>query len=199
MRGVEQRPALYDRVIAPIDAVALRQWRRRLFSTLRGEVLELGVGTGRNLPIYGPDARVTALDIERDLLWTARARSGDRDVRLMIADAQRLPVPGATFDYVTSTLVFCSIPDPRLALDEVARVLRPDGRLLQIEHTRTNHALPDAGLHAIAPLWTIVAGGCDPTRDTAALLLRSGWKLVRHERYGGGLIRLLESLPPSRG
>jgi ubiquinone/menaquinone biosynthesis C-methylase UbiE len=196
VRGVEQRPALYDRIIAPIDAVALGRWRRQLFGSLRGAVLELGVGTGRNMPIYGPDARVTALDVERDLLLAARKRGQDRVLHLALADAQRLPFPNATFDYVTSTLVFCSIPDPLLALVEVARVLRPGGRLIQIEHTRTNHALPDAGLNAITPLWTVVAGGCDPTRDTAALLDRSGWNVKRHERHAGGLIRLMESLPP---
>jgi ubiquinone/menaquinone biosynthesis C-methylase UbiE len=196
MRGVEQRPALYDRIVAPLDRGMLGRWRRQLFAPLIGDVLELGVGTGLNLRVYAPAARVIGIDVELPLVRTAQARSLTRDAWVLVADAQRLPFPNAAFDYVTAALVFCSIPDPAQALSEVARVLRPGGRLIQLEHTRTNQALPDALLTAITPVWSTIVGGCQPNRDTPALLMRHGWKLLRHERHLSGLIRLIEAAPP---
>lgn len=193
MRGVEQNPALYDRVVQPLDAGRLGTWRRRSFASLTGDILELGVGTGLNLSAYGPRARVIGVDVELDLIRRARSRGA----QAIVGDGERLPFPDATFDYVTSALVFCSLPDPAQALHEVARVLRPGGRLIQLEHTRTNHALPDTLLDLITPIWSRVAGGCHPNRDTPALLKNSGWLLLRHDRQLGGLIRLLEALPPS--
>lgn len=193
MRGVEQHPALYDRVVQPLDAGRLGTWRRRSFASLTGDILELGVGTGLNLSAYGAGARVIGVDVELDLIRRARSRGA----QAIVGDGARLPFADATFDYVTSALVFCSLSDPAQALHEVARVLRPGGRLIQLEHTRTNHALPDTLLDLITPVWSRVAGGCHPNRDTPALLNNSGWLLLRHDRQFGGLIRLLEALPPS--
>jgi ubiquinone/menaquinone biosynthesis C-methylase UbiE len=195
MRGVEQRPALYDRLIQPLDRAALAQWRRRLFGALAGEILELGAGTGLNFGAYGPLAQITAIEIEPQHLVFARSRAWQRGARLLAADAQSLPFDDATFDYVTSALVFCTIPDPVAALREAARVLRPGGRLIQLEHTRTNQPLVDVGLAVIAPVWKTLAGGCVLNRDTPALLEAEGWRLLRHERYAAGLIRLIEATP----
>lgn len=194
MRGVEQHPALYDRVVQPLDTGKLGAWRRQIFASLSGAILELGIGTGLNLPAYSSGAHVIGVDVELDLI----RRACDRGAQAIVGDGERLPFPDATFDYVTSALVFCSIPDPAQALREVARVLRPGGRLIQLEHTRSNHALPDALLDLVTPLWVTVAGGCHPNRDTPALLTGAGWQVLRHERRLGGLIRLLEALPPAK-
>lgn len=193
MRGVEQQPVLYDGVVGQLGAGKLGAWRRQIFASLTGDILELGVGTGLNLSAYGAGARVIGVDVEPDLIRRARSRGAQS----IVGAGERLPFHDATFDYVTSALVFCSIPDPAQALREVARVLRPGGRLIQLEHTRTNHALPDALLDLITPLWSTIAGGCHPNRDTPALLERSGWQVLRHERHIGGLIRLLEARPPA--
>jgi ubiquinone/menaquinone biosynthesis C-methylase UbiE len=115
---------------------------------------------------------------------------------VLVADAQRLPFRTAHFRYVTAALVFCSFPHPARALREIARVLQPDGRLIQLEHTLTDHRVADALLDLLAPSWKTFTGGCVLNRDTTALLTSLGWHLVRHERYAGGLVRLLEALPP---
>ena len=196
MRGVIQRPVVYDCLMRPLEASAYWRRRRQLFGSLAGDILEIGVGTGRNLDAYGPRARVTACDIEPQLVAMARGRMARQRMSVLVADAQRLPLRTAHFRYVTAALVFCSLPQPALALAEIARVLRPDGRLILLEHTITDHRAADALLDLLAPSWKTLTGGCVLNRDTALLLTSLGWRMVRHERYAGGLVRLIEALPP---
>ena len=197
MRGVIQRPIVYDWLMRPLEGSAYGPRRKQLFGGLAGEILEIGVGTGRNLDVYGPQAHVTACDIEPQLVSTAWSRAAQQ-VPVLVADAQRLPFRTAHFRYVTAALVFCSLPHPALALGEIARVLQVDGRLIQLEHTITDHRVPDALLDLLAPSWKTFTGGCVLNRDTPALLTSLGWHLVRHERYAGGLVRMIEALPPGR-
>ncbi len=196
MRGVIQRPIVYDCLMRPLEGSAYGRRRKQLFSSLTGDILEIGAGTGRNLDAYGPQARVTACDIEPQLVAMAWSRAAPRQMPVLVADAQCLPFRTGHFRYVTAALVFCSLPHPARALREIARVLQPDGRLIQLEHTLTDHRVPNALLDRLAPLWKTFTGGCVLNRDTTALLTSLGWHLVRHERYAGGLVRLIEALPP---
>ena len=197
MKGVEHIPSIYDRIVEPLNRSRFGHWRRELVGQLAGDVLEIGVGTGLNLRYYGPDARVTGIDVDRALLQAAAPRAQRRGYHLEHADAQALPFPDASFDAVVSTLVFCSILEPDRTLGEIRRVLRPGGKLLQLEHTRTGKRWPDAGLNLIAPAWRILTGGCHINRDTAQLLEREGWRIERHDRRAGGFFRLLVSSPGS--
>jgi SAM-dependent methyltransferase len=107
-----------------LERLIFRRLRRRVFPGLRGDVLELGVGTGVNLPLYGARARVTGCDAsEGGLGWAARRKTRS-PVTLVRADAQRLPFADGSFDVVTGSLVFCSIADPARGLAEARRVLR---------------------------------------------------------------------------
>lgn len=197
MKVVLRDAALYDRVIGSFDNLGLANLRQRLISPLAGQILEIGVGTGLTFPHYGSDARVIGIEPEPTLLAGAAPRARARDFTLHRARAEALPFANASFDTVVTTLVFCSIPDAALAgtLAEVRRVLRPGGRLVQLEHTRSGHRVLDWGLDRIAPLWLRASGGCHVNRDTAALLGAAGWRIVRHERHMGGLYRLLVSTP----
>lgn len=196
MKGVEQIDWIYDMVLRPMNLLGLGAHRRRLVHDLAGDILEVGVGTGLNLVYYGPAARVFGIDPNRELLSTARGRAVRRGYLLQAADAQALPFEARSFDAVVSTLVFCTIPEPLAALQEISRVLRPGGRLLQLEHTRTGRERPDALLDLIAPTWQRIAGGCQVNRDTAAVLEAAGWHVQQHERHAGGFIRILISRPP---
>ncbi len=195
MKGVLQIAALYDSFIEPLNRLGLSRLRRRLVGQVAGDVLEIGVGTGLNLRYYGPEARVTGIDMEPALLRAAEPRARERGYRLQLADAQALPFPDASFDNVVSTLVFCSLPKPALALEEARRVLRPGGKLIQLEHTRSGKRWLDLLLDLIAPVWLKLSGGCHVNRDTPTLLERSGWRLERHDRHAGGLYRVLISSP----
>ena len=135
MRGVIQRPIVYDCLMRPLEGRAYGRRRTQLFGCLTGAILEIGVGTGRNLDAYGPQAHVTACDIEPQLVAMARSRAPQQRMPVLVADAQRLPFRTAHFRYVTAALVFCSLPQPALALREIARAAA--GRTL--DSARTYH------------------------------------------------------------
>jgi ubiquinone/menaquinone biosynthesis C-methylase UbiE len=131
--------ATYDRMSASTEEAGLRDRRRELLTRAHGRVLEIGGGTGANLPLYGP--AVTALIVtepDPSMLrrLEGRANEQDRPVEVVQAPAEELPFEDGSFDCAVSTLVLCGVADQRRALDEVRRVLKPDGRLLFIEHVR---------------------------------------------------------------
>lgn len=196
MRGTMQLPHIYDWAMWPLEHLLYARQRMRLFTPLRGAILELGSGTGANLHAYDCSANVTAIEIELTATQAAQERQAPQHVRFVVGDGQRLPFADEQFDYVTTALVFCSLPEPAAALDEIRRVLRPHGRLIQLEHTCTGHAAPDWILDHIAPAWKAMTGGCHINRDTAGLLQQRGWHIARHERHAAGLVRVLEATAP---
>lgn len=130
---------LYDPWMAVFDRLLLGNGRAWLTSRAYGDVLEIGVGTGRNLALYPPHAHVTGVDLSPRMLAHARRRAAKagRDIDLHVGDAQRLGFPPESFDAVVFSLALCSIPGDRLAVGEAKRVLRPGGRLLLLEHVRS--------------------------------------------------------------
>jgi ubiquinone/menaquinone biosynthesis C-methylase UbiE len=132
--------ATYDRMSADTEEAGLREQRRELLEQARGRVLEIGGGTGANLPFYGE--AVTSLTVTEPEESMARRlerrlKAQNRTVELVRAAAEDLPFEDETFDFVVSTLVLCAVEDQPRALGEVRRVLKPDGRLLFIEHVRS--------------------------------------------------------------
>lgn len=134
----------YDRSIGFCEGLMLGDGRRWIGWQARGDVLEIGVGTGRNLAEYPADARLAGLDLSPEMLRRARERAAKigRDVELSVGDAQQLDYPDDRFDTVVFSLALCSIPDDRAAVHEAKRVLRPGGRLVLLEsddHLRPVH------------------------------------------------------------
>lgn len=136
----------YDRLAKRYDlmdffpeSLFFSRFRRSLFSMIKGEkILEVGVGTGKNIPYYPENVRVTAVDFSEEMMKRARdrARKLDSPVDLRIMDVESLEFDPNTFDAVIATFVFCSVPDPLKGLIEVKRVLKPEGRLYALEHVR---------------------------------------------------------------
>ncbi|MBN9618831.1 MAG: methyltransferase domain-containing protein, partial [Actinobacteria bacterium] len=124
--------------------------RRWACSQANGEVLEVAVGTGRNLPYYPPAARLTGVDLSPAVLGKAHIRAAalNRPTELRLGDAQHLDFPDATFDTVLATLTLCSIPDHHAAVAEMARVLRPGGHLILLDHV----ASPNRAIRAVQRL-----------------------------------------------
>lgn len=159
---------------------ALTQQRRQLVPLAEGDVLEIGLGTGLNLPHYDASRVRSITGVEPSLRMhhkaSARARHAGLEVKLVGLSAERLPLADASFDTVVCTWTLCTIPDVPAALSEVRRVLRPAGRLLFCEHGRA----PDDGVRRwqrrIQPVWGCVFGGCQLGKDVPALLETAGFK-----------------------
>lgn len=173
--------AIYDRMLAGSERAGLAQRRAELLTAARGRVLELGAGTGANLGAY-PDQveSVTLIEPDPHMARRLRARIAADPPRfeheLLEVGAERLPFEDQSFDTAVATLVLCTIPDPGRALAEVARVLRPDGALLVLEHVRDPVSARRARWQdRLERPWTWVAGGCHPNRDTRAALVTAGF------------------------
>jgi ubiquinone/menaquinone biosynthesis C-methylase UbiE len=172
--------AVYDRMLAGCERDGLRHMRGQLLASARGDTLEIGAGTGHNLDHY--PAAVTRLVLaEPDPHMAKRLRPhaletrGD-DVEVIEAAAESLPFDDASFDTVVSTLVLCTVSEPARAAAELRRVLRPDGRLLLIEHVRSPHSPRLAGWQdRLERPWGWFAGGCHPNRDTSKTLADAGF------------------------
>jgi ubiquinone/menaquinone biosynthesis C-methylase UbiE len=176
--------ASYDRFFAAAERGALGDARQRLLAPLHGRVLELGAGTGANLPHYPDGADVVLTEPDPHMAKRLRAKAGHATV--VDAGAEALPFADASFDVVVATLVFCTVPDVRASLREVRRVLAPGGRLLFIEHVRGE---PGSKLEhwqeRLHGPWHAFACGCNSNRDFLALLAEAGFVAedVRHESW----------------
>ena len=178
---------IYDRMCRKVEQATLGEWRRDLLASLVGEVLEIGAGTGLNLPFYPssvehlilsePDQHMRAK--LREKLPQARAKR----VTVMDAAVDVLPLPDASVDAVVGTLVLCCVPDQRTALGEIRRVLRPGGLFLFLEHVAAEeHPRLLKWQHRIEPFWKRLAGNCHLTRRTGAAIQDSGFVLEQVTR-----------------
>jgi ubiquinone/menaquinone biosynthesis C-methylase UbiE len=188
MRGVEQVPWLYEVICSVYEWTGgLAEWRRWVVAGARGRVVDLGSGTGRNLPLLPRGTDAVAVDPSLDALGRARRRAPA--VPLVAARAEALPFRDGAFDTVLSGLVFCSVADPARGLAEVKRVLRPDGQLRMLEHVRSDVRWWARLQDAIQPAWTWVAGGCHPNRETEATVERAGFQIQAEGRLAKGINR----------
>lgn len=177
----------YDRFVLPrlIDLACrskvATERRATLVPGASGTVLEVGVGSGLNLRFYSPSAtRLVAVDPSEELLSMARRKTADLGfpVDLRCESAEALSLEDASIDTIVMTFTLCSIPEPVRALREMRRVLKPEGRLLFIEHGLA----PDAGVRRwqqrLNPVWNRIAGGCNLNRRIDALLAEGGFRVA---------------------
>jgi SAM-dependent methyltransferase len=164
---------LYDPVLLVSERVGMRARRHELLAHARGRTVELGSGTGLNLPHY-PDDLDELILTEPDPAMAARLerrlRRSGRSARVLSVPAERLPFDDGSVDTVVSTLVLCTVDAPDVALREIARVLRPDGQLLFIEHVRSESARLAAWQDRLAGPWQRFAEGCRCNRATVELI-----------------------------
>lgn len=183
--------AIYDRTCIPSERAGLSDWRAQLLSTLKGSVLEVGTGTGFNLPHY-PQAVTHLVLSEPDKHMQAallRKRGADIDARMEVATASvdDLPMEDASFDAVVSTLVLCSAANPACALAEIFRVLRPGGQFAFLEHVAADQRA-DARRYKwqgrIEPIWRRVMDNCHLRRETELYIKEAGFDIdwIQRER-----------------
>jgi ubiquinone/menaquinone biosynthesis C-methylase UbiE len=177
--------ALYDRGLSGTEEAGLREVRREMLAEAQGSTIDIGAGTGANLGLF-PEA-VTALVLsEPDEHMAKRLRrrlaESGAEAKLVEAPAERLPFGNSSFDTAVFTLVLCTVPDPRAALLEAARILKPGGRLIFVEHVRSEEPGLARWQDRLERPWRFLGDGCHCNRDTVAAIEASPFELERVER-----------------
>jgi ubiquinone/menaquinone biosynthesis C-methylase UbiE len=204
--AIERRRRVWDRLAPRYDrdmrrAEPLlfgRDTRAQLCREASGEVLEVAIGTGLNLPHYPTSVRLTGVDLSPAMLAGAGRRAGDLGltVDLREAAAEQLPFEDASFDTVVCTLSLCSVADERAAIAEMHRVLRPDGQLLLVDHVAANNRV----LLALQWLWeqvTVRVAGDYQTRHPLPLVQRAGFEVTDSRRFKLGTVERVRAVKPA--
>lgn len=188
---------IYNFLEAPLEYFRFAPWRKRLKDNITGNrVLEVGVGTGKNLPYYPKGIDITAIDFSSGMLERARRKSLKKglNVDLIEMDVQQLNFPDNYFDTIFATFVFCSVPDPLSGLKELKRVCRPGGKLILIEHMRPGNALLGYAFDLLNP-FVVRVMGANINRRTLDNIHKAGWKIRVKEKLSSDIVWWVEAEP----
>ncbi|WP_240702947.1 class I SAM-dependent methyltransferase [Cohnella luojiensis] len=189
-------PKVYDSLMGPLERRGFGQIRKKLIQKAHGEVLEIGSGTGLNFPFYEHANKVTAIEPEPRMreLSLPRAQSAQVPIDVILAEAEKLPFPDDFFDTVVCTLVFCTIPNPTKALEEIRRVCKPEGHILLIEHVKIEHRFLGQLQEWLTPFWKRLCDGCHLNRNTLHLVKLAGFKVTSVNRYYKDIFLVVEAI-----
>ena len=184
------RQRLFARFMAGTDEQSHAMYRERkeaLFGDLRGTVVELGAGTGVNLPFLAPDVRFVAIEPNPAMHehLRERAHATGHSVEILAEPLERAGIADESVDAVISTLVLCSVPSVEASLRDIRRVLRPGGRFVFLEHVVDRPWTFRRAVQRVAPYtpWRYFSDGCDPGRDIASAIENAGFARIDMERY----------------
>lgn len=188
----------YDKQIAFFEKTWFAGGREWLTSRARGQVIEVAVGTGRNLPGYPAGVTLTGIELSPAMLGIARQRAAGlgRDADLREGDAEHLPCGDASFDTVVCALSLCTIPSPGAAVGEMRRVLRPGGRLLLLDHIGSTWP-PIYAVQWLLERITIRTAGEHFTRRQLPLIRAAGFQIVKAERLKAGTVERIHAVKPA--
>ncbi|HEY3191953.1 MAG TPA: class I SAM-dependent methyltransferase [Solirubrobacterales bacterium] len=189
----------YDRQISFFERILFGGGREWVCSQAKGEVLELAAGTARNLPHYPQGVRITAVELSPEMLAIGRRRAEElgREIDLRQGDVQELDFPDESFDTVLCTLGLCTIPDPRKAVAEAHRVLRPGGKLILLEHVRSP-SLPVRAIERMLDPISVRFQADHLTREPLDYLEAEGFEVERLERSKWGIVERLRARKATR-
>ncbi len=181
---------VYDLLESPMEWMVFEDWRIEIAKELEGKVLEVGVGTGKNIPYYPEDVDVTAIDFSDKMLAKARkkAEKVNKEVELFEMDAQNMSFADDTFDTVFTTCVFCSVPDPVKGLKEIKRVCKPGGKIIMIEHVRSDKKVIGPLMDILNPI-SVNFYGANINRRTVDNVKKAGFANVEVENLTGDIVK----------
>lgn len=184
--------AAYDYLEGILEILAFRRWRKLLLTYARGRICEIGIGTGRNQTFYPQMASIFGFDISQGMLRRLRQKNSTRDkgLNLALMDAQKLALRDNSFDTMLATFVFCTVPEPVQALKEAWRACKPGGRLLLMEHVRSNNPIMGRLMDLLNPLALLWVGD-NINRRTADNVKKAGWNLKELKRLGFGIVNII--------
>lgn len=185
---------LYD----SMDGMMKDSWRKELLEHVKGEVLEVGIGTGANLSFYPPDIHLTGIDFSPGMLKRAKKKVNTQafpyPIDLIEVDAQQMSFPDNTFDYVVATCVYCSVPDPIKRLKEMGRVCKPDGKILLLEHMRSDNEAAGKVMDLLNPI-AVNMWGANINRKTLDNINQAGLTIEQKEELFISVVRKLVVRP----
>jgi ubiquinone/menaquinone biosynthesis C-methylase UbiE len=198
LRLYEKEAPKYDRQMRFFEWLLFRNGREWVCSQAEGELLEIAVGTGRNLPYYPDGVRLSGVELSPAMLEIARTRARElgREIDLRVGDAQALEFPDESFDSVVCTLSLCTIPDYRAAVAEVRRVLRPGGRFFLLEHVRSPLLPIRTAERLLEPLMLRFEAD-HLTREPLEHLRAEGFAIERLERSKLGIVERVAARKPA--
>ena len=187
---------IYDMMESLVEYLMFGKWRKQILSDLSGLVLDIGVGTGKNLKYYPDNCKIVGMDVSSKMLEHAKKRAENLDnVSLFVMDGEHLAFENHSFDYVITTFVLCSIPDPVAALKEMKRVCKPDGMVINMEHMKSKHAILSMIEDIFNPL-TFGAMGVNINRKTVENIKKAGLNKISEQNLAiKDVFRLIKSKP----
>lgn len=192
---IKNRYNRVSRIYDMMDRMIKEHWRQDLLSTISGDVLEVGIGTGGNL-VYYPNSinSLTGIDFSQGMLKYAKEKSLKMKfkfpVEVVEGDIQELPFPDNTFDAIVATCVFCSVPDPVKGFQELKRVCKPGGRIYMIEHMKSDNKWAGLAMDLLNPL-TVRLWGANINRETVKNIKLAGLNIETNESLMGSIVRKL--------
>lgn len=182
----------YDTLQLMMEKGILEKWRPEIWREVRGNVLEIGVGTGNNIPYYPEKIKVTAIDFSEKMLENAKDKAVlfNKKVDFRLMDAQNLEFPDESFDTIITTCVFCSVPDPIRGLRELKRVCKKDGQIIMLEHVRSRKPLLGFLMDIMNPL-AVRISGANINRDTVLNLRKAGLNVIEERNLALDIVKHL--------
>ena len=180
---------IYDHLMAPLEKRRIMKWRKNLLEHAKGKVLEIGAGTGVNFSLYKDCEHITAIEPNPFMLEKAERKKTKANVPITLIEekAERLPFEDNSFDTIVVMLVLCSVDDPVQSIEEIKRVLKPDGLILFLEHVEMDQTFLKGLQNMLNPVWKRVCDGCHLNRRTESMIRESGLKIVSKQSYLSGL------------
>ena len=183
---------IYDLMDKPMEMMTPETWRKEILDGAVGKVLEVGVGTGKNIKYYPESVDITGIDFSEKMLERARLKAKfiKKPPKLVKMNVQNLDFEDNTFDYVYTTYVFCSVPDPVEGLKEIKRVLKPGGKLIMLEHVRSKKFLLGILMDLLNPLVVRIIGA-NINRNTVENIAKAGFLSVSVEDRVGDVVKYI--------
>lgn len=183
--------SIYNFVEKPMESM-FSKWRQELMDEVCGKVLEVGVGTGKNLQYYHADVEVTAIDFSPKMIEKARQKAAElnRKIDLQVMDAQEMDFPDNSFDTVLTSCVFCSVPDPVKGLQEIKRVCKPGGKVVMLEHVRSEKSVLGPLMDVLNPI-PVHIYGANINRETVKNLKQAGFRNIEVRDLWLDIVKLI--------
>lgn len=186
---------IYDLIESPMENMAMGKWREKLIERIEGEtILEVGVGTGKNLIYYPDTLDIIGIDFSKNMLEKAREKIKNKEnIKLIEMDAQNMEFPDNTFDTVLTSCVFCSVPDPIKGLEEIRRVCKDNGKIIMLEHMRSENEVVGKFMD-IVNFIPLNIWGANINRETIDNLKIAGFKeeYIEYQDVWSDIVKLIE-------